>query len=113
MLETVGDVGFVMAGVGMLVLGVLFLTCVRWWTDLLGAIIAAAFGAISLIMSLAAIRLVGLPLPGLFWWRAILFNVLGVVFWAGAAGFIWAQFIAPRVRRRVPSTETPDERKDQ
>lgn len=98
MLKVAGDVGFVTATLGVVVFTALFFSSVRWWTDWLGRAIAAVFGSIFFIMVLAAVRIIGFPLPGLFWWRAFLFNALGLAIWGGVAGFVWAQFFAPRLK---------------
>jgi hypothetical protein len=99
-LKLAGDVGFVLATLGVVAFTVLFLTSVRFWTDWLGRLVAAVFISVLLIMALSVVRLMGFPLPGLFWWRAFLFNALGVAIWSGVVGFVWAQFYAPRLRRQ-------------
>jgi len=99
-LKLAGDVGFVLAGTGAFAFALLFFICVRWWSDLLGRILAGAIGSIAFIMVLSMVRLIGLPLPGLFWWRAFLFNALGLVLWAGAGAFVWTQFFASSRRAK-------------
>lgn len=106
MLELAGDIGFVVAGLGAIALSLAFLLCVRWWTDPLGWILAGLSFSVGTILGLSMVRLLGLPLPGLFWWRAFLFNALGIALWFGFGAFVWSQFMAPRKRaRKVSSIE--------
>jgi hypothetical protein len=100
MVKAAGDIGFVLSGIALVLFPIMFLTSVRWWSDWLGRIIAAMFTVIGLLMALSMIRLLGVPLAGLFWWRAFLFPSLAVASWAACIAFIWSQFIAPRVRGR-------------
>lgn len=99
MLRQIGDIAFLVAGSGILAFTVLFLGLVRWWTDALGRLIALVMLSEALIITLALVRLFGVPLPGLYWWRAFLFGTLGVGLWTGCVLFVWAQFIAPRRRK--------------
>lgn len=108
-MKTVGDVGLVLAGVGIIVFTTLYLVSVRWWTDHLGRAVAAFFGSVGAIMALVIWRVIGWPLPGVHWWRAFLFNAMAVSIWAGVIGFVWAQFIQRRVRS---ARTTPIHRKD-
>lgn len=108
MLKLAGDIGFVLAGTGAIALASIFIASVRWWKDPLGWIMALLGGSIGAIMGLSMVRLIGLPLPGLFWWRAFLFNSLGIALWAGFGAFVWSQFLAPRKRaRKVSSSKSP------
>lgn len=101
MLKIIGDIGFVAAAAGLALFAVMFLVSVRWWTDLLGRSIAAVMAVVAAIVILATIVLLGLPLPAVAWWRAILYPALAVAVWSGTIGFIWAQYIAPvRSRKR-------------
>ena len=115
MVELVGDIGFVVSGIALVTFGFMFLMTVRWWTDWLGRIIALVVFVIAFMMLLGLVRLLGLPLPGLFLWRAILFPLLAVGSVGANVVFIWAQFIAPRVRKRrsrVTSMEMTARRKE-
>ncbi|MET0418709.1 MAG: hypothetical protein ABW022_22060 [Actinoplanes sp.] len=100
MLNTIGDVGFVVSAAMFILFGFLFLTSVRWWTDALGRAIAAVLVPIILVMALASVVLMGIPLPGLQWWRAFLYGTLGTALTVSNGMFIWAQFFAPRIRRK-------------
>jgi len=99
-LKIIGDIGFLVAGVGSAIFTILFLGTVKWWTDVLGRVLACVVGSIGIIMALSMVRLFGLPLPGLFWWRAIMFNALALAIWSGVIAFSWSQFFAPRRRAR-------------
>lgn len=104
MLKAVGDIGFMISGIALVLFPLMFLVTVKWWTDWLGRIIALMFTVIGLIMTLSMVRLMGIPLPGIIWWRAFLFPALGLASWAACIGFAWSQFLAPRVRARRERT---------
>lgn len=100
MLKLIGDVGFVVAAVGVLTFSLSFLIAVPWWTDRLGRAIAGVLGSVSIILILSILRLLQVPIPGLFWWRAFVFTAFAATIWAATFAFIWAQFLAPRIKRR-------------
>jgi hypothetical protein len=99
MLEVIGDIGFLLSAAMLILFSLLYLICVRWWTDILGRLIASVLIIIFTIMTLASIRILDVPLPGVQWWRAGLYGGLGVSMTAANAVFVWSQFIAPRVKR--------------
>lgn len=99
MVKAAGDIGFVLSGIALVLFPIMFLSSVRWWTDWIGRIVAVMFSTIGFMMLLSMARLIGVPLPGLFWWRAFLFPLLAVASWGACIAFIWAQFIAPRRRK--------------
>lgn len=99
--QQVGDIGIIVASFGVVAFSVLFLTCVRWWSDWLGRSIAAVTAVPAIILGLSVYRLIGGDLiGGVQVWRATLFPLMGVVIWVAGGFFIWAQFIAPRVKRK-------------
>lgn len=101
MTQSIAVVGYVAIGAGIIVFTVLFLTCVRWWSDVLGWTIAAVCFMFSLTLGLGIYRLFGGPLPGgTLLWSAILYPAIAVVVWSAAGTFIWSQFVARRVRRK-------------
>lgn len=105
-LEAVGDFGIILAGLGIVAFAVMFLTCVRWWTDWLGRSIAAVAAVPALILGLSVYRLMGGELPGgVQIWRATLFPALGVASWIATGTFIWTQFFAPRVKKHKREKE--------
>ena len=103
MLKTIGDYGFIASALMLGMFSILFLASVRWWTDPLGRIIAGVLTVVLLIMSLAVVVLVGIPLPGINWWRVFLYGTLATLMAVGNVTFIWAQFFAPR--RKARSTQ--------
>lgn len=109
MMQTIGDVGLIAAGIGIIVFWILFGISVRWWTDWLGRIIFAFFSSIGIIMALVIVRVGGIPLPYIQTWRAILFGSMAVTIWMGVFAFVWAQFVQRRVRS---ARTTPTDRKD-
>lgn len=99
--QEVGDLGIIVAGLGIVAFSLLFLTCVRWWTDWLGRSIAAVTAVPAVILGLSVWRLLGGDLiGGVQVWRATLFPLMGVVIWVATGVFLWAQFIAPRIKRK-------------
>lgn len=99
MVETVGDWGLAYAAISTLGVMLVYLICVRWWTDPLGRGIAAVFGSCALVIGIVAARLFNIPLPGgVLWWRAVGYWVLGTTMTGGMCTFIWAQFFAPRIK---------------
>lgn len=99
MLLDIGNWGYQVGAVGIMTLTLAFLVSVRWWTDLLGRVLAAVFFSMSGILALGVIRLLNPDIGDTFFvWRAILFWGFGLGVWAGLAAFIWAQFFAPRMK---------------
>src|ERR1044071_985508 len=97
-LEQLGTIGYEVSAFGVLFVTIAFLSIVRWWTDILGRVLAAVLSTVSLILILTLLRLVHIQIPGLIWWRIILFWSFGLAVWAGLFTMIWAQFLAPRLR---------------
>jgi len=101
MADTIGDAGFILASLGVIAFAVAFLTCVRWWTDALGWTIAGGVALMSIILILSLVRMSGGELVfGVHFWRALFYPSLGVFVWVSTGIFLWAQFIAPRVKRK-------------
>lgn len=105
MLDRVGDLGFLASAVMMLVFALLFLGSVRWWTDRLGRIIASVLTTMVLIMAFATLIVMGVKVPAVELWRAILYNALALSLLGANIGFIWAQFYAPRKTRKQRKEE--------
>lgn len=96
-LKEVGDTGVTVASLGIVAFAILFLVCVRWWSDVLGRSIAAVAIVPAVILGLSIYRMAGGGLAGgVQLWRAILYPVLGGVIWVAVGLFIWYQFFAPR-----------------
>lgn len=105
-LTDLGNWGYHIGGVGILVLTLVFLIAVRWTSDLLGRVLAAMFVTVSAIFLTGGYRLVyGEDSVGFLIWRAFLYTSFGVVIWGALFAFIWTQFFAPRVRRRTTRKE--------
>lgn len=96
-----GDWGYRIGSVGIVVFTVAFLVVVRWWSDLLGRVIAGVFSITSGILLTGAYRtLEPGDTPVFLWWRAVIYVLFGVVIWSGIFTFIWVQFFAPRIKER-------------
>lgn len=106
-MQAVGDIGLVLAGVGIIMFTLLFGVSVRWWSDWMGRIIFSFFGSMAVIMGFAVWRVIGLPLSYVQLWRAVLFGTMAVSIWGGVIAFVWAQFVQRRVRsgRKTPTDE--------
>jgi hypothetical protein len=77
----------------------IFLVSVRWWTDVLGRILAFVFGSMATMCAVIIVVTLGIPVPGLVHVRAALYTAFAVSVWGGVVAFLWAQFAAPRLRR--------------
>lgn len=108
MLERIGDIGFLTAASMLLCFSILFLTCVTWWKDLLGRVIALILGVMVTIMILASLVVFDVPIPGKMWWRAFLYNLLAFAMFLANVAFVWSQFIAPRRKKRQGRTTPPE-----
>lgn len=100
MLIEIGNWGYQVGAVGIVAFTIAFLVITRWWTDSLGRLVAGVLLMISLVLSMTVLRMFDIPLPGgLPIWRVIVFWGFGVSVWVGLITFLWAQFLAPRIRR--------------
>lgn len=105
-MKVVGDIGLVLAGVGIIVFALLFGFSVKWWTDWLGRIIFAFFASIAVIMGLVIWRILDWPLAYAQLWRALLFGAMAISIWGGVIAFVVSQFTRRRVRSgRITPTE--------
>lgn len=103
-MELIGNIGYWIGSVGILVFTLAFLLSVRWYTDILGRVIASVFAVISAVLLMSVARMLEVDLPGgLFLWRAVLFVLFGASVWSAVVVFMWAQFWAPR--RQPPRPE--------
>lgn len=103
-MELIGNIGYWVGSVGIVVFTASFLVSVRWYTDILGRVIASVFTVISAVLLMTVARMLDVDLPGgLFLWRAVLFVLFAASVWSAVVVFIWAQFGAPR--REPPRPE--------
>jgi hypothetical protein len=103
-LEPLGNLGYTVGAVGIILVTVLYFLLVRWWNDHLGRVIAAVLGSISLVLITTILRMMHVGIPHFMVWRATMFWLFGLAVWAGLLTLIWAQFFAPRVKQgRLPT----------
>jgi phosphotransferase system glucose/maltose/N-acetylglucosamine-specific IIC component len=107
-----GSTGYQIGALGIVAFAVSFFAVVRWWTDLLGRVLAFVFGITSLVLLVSAYRsLTQIDSHGFLTVRAIVYWVFGIGIWTGLISFYWFQFFAPRIRHRT--TRREDERHEQ
>lgn len=100
MVESIGNIGYQVGAVGIISFTVSFLLITRWWTDLLGRLVAGVLFTISAVLSMTVARMLNVQFPGgLFLWRAIVFWAFAFAVWTALCTFLWAQFLAPRIRK--------------
>lgn len=102
-----GTYAFIVASISFIVFTGLFFGTVRWWTDLLGRTIATVTGSISAILIVSTTRALGAPIPNYMAVRAVLYTVFAVSMLTAIGVFVWAQFIAPRMKGRFHHAERP------
>jgi MFS family permease len=84
---------------GIVAFTIVYLAAVRWWTDILGRVIAGVFSATSAVLVVSTIRLINPDINGIYISvRALVYWLFGIAVWAGIGAFLWAQFMAPRGR---------------
>jgi hypothetical protein len=99
-LEQFGSLGYQIGSFGIVAVAVVYFTIVRWWTDVLGRVLAGVLGTTSLVLVMVAFRQLNVDLPGNFFaWRAAVFWLFGIAVWTGLVTLIWAQFLAPRYQQ--------------
>lgn len=114
MVETLGNVGYQIGAVGIAAFTLAFLVIVRWWTDLLGRLIAGVLFTLTLVLIMSTLRMLHVELPGgLLTWRLGVFWLFGAVVWSALGTFIWAQFWAPRIRESARMTTRREYRSEE
>ncbi len=99
-----GTWALTVGAIGVVVWSTMFLVSVRWWTDALGRVLAAVFGSMGIMCVVITIVTLGIPVPAVQYVRAALYSAFAVSVWGGVVAFLWAQFAAPRLRRRRDHT---------
>lgn len=100
MVENIGNIGYQVGAIGIVLFSASFLIITRWWTDLLGRLVAGVLFTISAVLSMTVARMMNVEFPGgLFLWRAIVFWAFAFAVWTALCTFVWAQFLAPRIRK--------------
>jgi hypothetical protein len=108
-LEQFGNWGYQIGAVGIVAVTVTYFIIVRWWTDILGRVLAGVLGTTSLVLTMSTLRMLHVSLPDFFLWRAAVFWLFAIAVWAGLSTMVWSQFYAPKVRHRERLT-TPQRR---
>jgi hypothetical protein len=91
--------------VGIIVLTFVFLAGVRWWSDILGRLIAGVLVSLSSVLAIIIVRQLGVELPGgILIWRAAVFCIFGLAVWTALGTFVWAQYGASRIQRKRMTT---------
>lgn len=94
-----GSLGYQIGAVGIVAFTLAFVIVVRWWTDWLGRVLAGVLSATSAVLVVTTIRQIWPELGGgMLIVRTVVFWVFGLAVWSGLATFLWAQFIAPRIK---------------
>jgi hypothetical protein len=99
-----GTLALAIGAIGVMVWAVAFLGAVRWWSDMLGRVLASVFGSMGVMCAVITVVTFGIPVPALVYVRAALYSAFAVSVWGGVIAFLWAQFAAPRLRRRRDHT---------
>lgn len=102
MLLSLGNFGYQIGAVGIIAFSVAFLVIVRWWTDHLGRVIAGVLMSMSSVLIMTTVRMISPELMTDHTYlatRAVVFWVFGLGIWIGLGSFVWAQFVAPRIRQ--------------
>lgn len=114
MVETLGNIGYQVGAVGIVAFAVSFLVITRWWTDLLGRLVAGVLITISAVLTMTVMRMLEVPLPGgLMVWRLVVFWAFGLAVWTALSTFLWAQFLAPRIRKQTGRMTTRREHRSE
>ena len=101
MVRAWGNIALAIAGLGVITMAGLYFAGVhQWYRDTLGRVLGAVLGAFAVICVVIVVVLLGVDIPGMPYVRSILYTTMGAAIWAGVITFIWAQFLAPRVRRQ-------------
>jgi hypothetical protein len=96
-----GNIGYQIGAAGIVAFSVSFLVVVRWWTDHLGRVIAGVLSAVSGVLIMTTLRMVSPKLvqnSAFLEVRLVLFWAFGLGIWIALGSFLWAQFLAPRIR---------------
>jgi hypothetical protein len=113
-LREVTLLGYQVGAIGIITFTVAFLVFVRWWTDMLGRIMAAVLFIMAMVLVMTTLRQFRIDLPGgLDWWRAVTFVLFGVVVWTALGTFVWSQFLAPRIRTKRRMTTRKEYRSEE
>lgn len=110
----IGSWGYQIGALGIVAFTACFLIAVRWWTDLLGKILAFVFGITSLVLLLSAYRsITQTTADGFLIVRVLLYWTFAIGTWTGLFSFFWFQFFAPRIRQGMTTRrEARDEKAD-
>jgi len=83
-LESLGSLGYQIGAAGIFLVAVIYFVIVRWWTDVLGRVLAAILGTTTSVLVMVALRQLGVDLPGGFLaWRAAVFVLFAIAVWSG------------------------------
>lgn len=94
-----GSLGYQIGAVGIVAFTLAYLVIVRWWTDILGRVVAGVLFAMSGVLVISTIRQIHPDVTEAFLvWRLVVFWFFGVGVWTALGTFVWAQFFAPRIK---------------
>jgi hypothetical protein len=83
-----GSRGYQIGALGIVAFTFSFFAAVRWWTDVLGRVLAFVFGITSVVLLLSAYRsLTQINSDGFLAVRAIVYWVYGIGIWTGLISF--------------------------
>lgn len=106
----VGSWGYQIGALGIVTFTVSFLMVVRWWTDLLGRVLAFVFTITSIVLLLSAYRsLTHADSENFMIVRLVVYWTYGVGVWGGIVSFLWFQFFAPRVKHLTTRRDRQNE----
>lgn len=92
MLETWGDIGFLLFTFSTLIFTLLYLTLSRWYKSYVGTVIAIFTVGVVVLCSYLSLRLWDVTVPGVEWVRLVIFWTLGITMLSSVIGFLEVQF---------------------
>jgi hypothetical protein len=105
-----GSWGYRIGALGIVAFTVSFLMTVRWWSDLLGRVLAVVFTVMTVVFITSAYRTAHpIDTPSFLLWRTIVYWAYGAGIWGGLLTFLWFQFFAPRIKAGTTRRGNKDE----
>lgn len=103
MLETWGNIGFLVFTFSTLAFTLLYLTLSRWYKSFVGTVIAIFTIGVVVLSFYLSIRIWGFNVPGVEWVRLVIFWALGLTMLTSVIGFLEVQFgrRGARLRNRL------------
>lgn len=103
MLETWGDIGFLVFTFSTIIFTILYLTMSRWYKSFVGTVIAIFTVSVVVLCAYLSLRIWDIAVPGVDWVRLFIFWTLGITMLASVIGFLEVQFgkRGARLRNRL------------